>query len=219
MKQERRPTRISDRQNATMMLVGDVKDRTAILIDDLADTSNTIVRAANLLKREGATTIYALLTHGILSGDAIERINASALDKVVVTNTVPQEEHLSQCPKLEVLEVGSIFAEASRLSSFHGRWLTGASRRSEESIMGKASVLYSSNTTDDHPQPSSCDKSRNPTFCSCSCIWFSLAQEFLVRSSIIRKHVPLDQVLGEEGTEIDLQGGWFFFRFFGLAWV
>ena len=96
-----------------MMLVGDVKDRTAILIDDLADTSNTIVRAANLLKREGATTIYAMLTHGILSGDAIERINGSALDKVVVTNTVPQEEHLKQCPKLEVLEVGSIFAEVS----------------------------------------------------------------------------------------------------------
>jgi ribose-phosphate pyrophosphokinase len=94
-----------------MMLVGDVANRIAILIDDLADTSNTITRAAKLLKKEGATEVYALLTHGILSGDAIERINASALDKVVVTNSVPQEVHQSQCPKLEVLDVGTVFAE------------------------------------------------------------------------------------------------------------
>ncbi|KAF1931146.1 phosphoribosyl pyrophosphokinase [Didymella exigua CBS 183.55] len=111
---ERRPTQISDRQNATMMLVGDVADRTAILIDDLADTSNTITRAAKLVKKEGASQVYALITHGILSGDAIDRINASALDKVVVTNTVDQTEHKSRCPKLEVLEVGNVFAEAIR---------------------------------------------------------------------------------------------------------
>lgn len=94
-----------------MMLVGDVRDRTAILIDDLADTSNTITRAAKLLKKEGASKVYALVTHGILSGDAIDRINASALDKVVVTNTIEQAEHLGRCPKLEVLEVGHVFAE------------------------------------------------------------------------------------------------------------
>ncbi|KAJ5625701.1 ribose-phosphate pyrophosphokinase 4 [Penicillium lagena] len=111
---ERRPTKITDRQNATMMLVGDVKDRIAILIDDLADTSNTITRAAKLLKKEGASQVYALVTHGILSGDAIERINASALDKVVVTNSVDQVDHLRRCPKLEVLEVGHVFAEAIR---------------------------------------------------------------------------------------------------------
>ncbi|KAL3482273.1 phosphoribosyltransferase-like protein [Aspergillus californicus] len=111
---ERRPTRITDRQNATMMLVGDVKDRTAILVDDLADTSNTITRAAKLLKNEGASRVYALVTHGILSGDAIERINASALDKVLVTNSVDQTDHLRRCPKLEVLEVGHVFAEAIR---------------------------------------------------------------------------------------------------------
>lgn len=93
------------------MLVGDVANRTAILVDDLADTSNTITRAAKLLKKEGATTVIALLTHGVLSGDAIERINASALDKVVVTNSVPQDEHQKRCPKLEVLEIGNVFAE------------------------------------------------------------------------------------------------------------
>ena len=100
-----------------MMLVGEVANRTAILIDDLADTSNTITRAAKLLKKEGATKVYALLTHGILSGDAIDRINASALDKVVVTNSVSQDEHKSRCPKLEVLEVGTIFAEVCNLMS------------------------------------------------------------------------------------------------------
>ena len=93
------------------MLVGDVKNRVTILVDDLADTSNTITRAAKLLKKEGATKVYALLTHGVLSGDAIERINASALDKVIVTNSVPQQEHQAKCPKLEVLDVGLIFAE------------------------------------------------------------------------------------------------------------
>ena len=96
------------------MLVGDVANRVSILVDDLADTSNTITRAAKLLKKEGATQVYALLTHGIFSGDAIARINASALDKVVVTNSVPQEEHSRLCPKLEVLDVGGVFAEAIR---------------------------------------------------------------------------------------------------------
>lgn len=100
-----------------MMLVGDVKDRIAILLDDLADTSNTITRAAKLLKKEGASRVYALVTHGIFSGDAIERINASALDKVVVTNSVDQDEHKRRCPKLEVLEVGHVFAEVRSSTS------------------------------------------------------------------------------------------------------
>lgn len=112
---ERRPTKITDRQNATMMLVGDVTGKVTILIDDLADTSNTITRAAKLLKKEGASKVYALITHGVLSGDAIDRINASALDKVIVTNTVDQSEHRKRCHKLEVLEVGHVFAEVSHL--------------------------------------------------------------------------------------------------------
>ncbi len=97
-----------------MMLVGDVANRVCVLVDDLADTAGTIVRAAKLLKKEGATKVYALLTHGIFSGDAIARINASALDKVLVTNTVAQDEHRALCPKLEVLEISRYFAEAIR---------------------------------------------------------------------------------------------------------
>lgn len=112
---ERRPTRITERQNATMMLVGELRGKVAILVDDMADTSNTITRAAKLLKTKGgATKVYALVTHGVFSGDAIERINASALDKVICTNTVPQDEHRRWCPKLQVLPVHDVFAEAIR---------------------------------------------------------------------------------------------------------
>lgn len=97
-----------------MMLVGDLAGKVAILVDDMADTSNTITRAAKLLKgKGGATKVYALVTHGVFSGDAIERINASALDRVVATNTVPQDENRRRCHKLEVLDVGEVFAEVS----------------------------------------------------------------------------------------------------------
>lgn len=111
---ERRATKISETQTATMMLVGNVTGRVCILVDDLCDTGNTITRAAKLLKNRGATYIFALLTHGVLSGEAIPRINASAIDKVVVTNSVPQAEHKALCPKLEVLSISPVFAEAIR---------------------------------------------------------------------------------------------------------
>ena len=70
-------------------------------------------RAAKLLKKEGAKTIYALITHGVFSGNAIDKINASPLDKVIVTNSVPQEANEKRCPKLVVLDVGHQFAEVS----------------------------------------------------------------------------------------------------------
>ncbi|WPG99981.1 ribose-phosphate pyrophosphokinase 5 [Acrodontium crateriforme] len=112
---ERRPAaESSDRSNATMLLVGSVQGRTAILVDDLADTSNTITRAAKLLKKQGATKIFALVTHGVFSGDACERINASAINKVITTDSVPQHDHVKRSPKIEVLSIGSIFAEAIR---------------------------------------------------------------------------------------------------------
>ncbi|UNI19843.1 Ribose-phosphate diphosphokinase [Purpureocillium takamizusanense] len=111
---ERRPIKFTNQRNASMMLVGDISNRVCILVDDLGDTANTITRAAKLLKREGALKVYALLTHGVFSGDAIPRLNASAIDRIVVTNSVPQEEHCRLCPKLEVLDVSPIFAEAIR---------------------------------------------------------------------------------------------------------
>ncbi|KAL2191016.1 PRTase-like protein [Thermothelomyces heterothallicus CBS 203.75] len=100
---------------AAMTLVGDVDGRVCILVDDLADTAETILRAARLLRREGAERVVALLTHGVLSGDAAVRIaDAPALDRVVVTNTVAQEAHQARCAKLEVLDVSGTFAEAIR---------------------------------------------------------------------------------------------------------
>ncbi|EGW33137.1 uncharacterized protein SPAPADRAFT_60446 [Spathaspora passalidarum NRRL Y-27907] len=100
---------------ATTMLVGDVKDKVCVLIDDLVDTSYTITRAAKLLKDSGAKYVYALVTHGVFSGDALNRINKSAIDKVITTNSVPQGEHVAILgDKLEVLDVSRIFAEAIR---------------------------------------------------------------------------------------------------------
>lgn len=100
---------------ATTMLVGDVKDRVCVLIDDLVDTSYTITRAAKLLKDQGATKVYALVTHGVFSGDAPNRILKSAIDKVIVTNTVPQAAAAAILgDKLEVLDVSRILAEAIR---------------------------------------------------------------------------------------------------------
>ncbi|SPJ78557.1 probable PRS5 - ribose-phosphate pyrophosphokinases [Fusarium torulosum] len=111
---ERRPIRFTEHRNASMMLVGEVKNRICILVDDIVDTGNTITRAAKLLKKEGASQVYALVTHGVFSGDSIARINASAIDKMLVTNSVPQEEHRRLCPKLDVLDISPVFAEAIR---------------------------------------------------------------------------------------------------------
>lgn len=72
------------------MLVGDVRDRVCILIDDMLDTSFTLTKAAKLLHENGATKIYALVTHGVMSGDALDRIEKSYLDKVIVSDSVPK---------------------------------------------------------------------------------------------------------------------------------
>ncbi|KAJ3194469.1 ribose-phosphate pyrophosphokinase [Irineochytrium annulatum] len=101
-------------QSSDMMLVGDVKDKVCILIDDIADTSFTITKAAKVLVDHGATKIYALITHAIMSGDAIERIRASHIDEVIVSNSVPQEEHIKACDKMKVFDVAPIFGEAIR---------------------------------------------------------------------------------------------------------
>lgn len=88
-----------------MVLVGDVADRIAILVDDMADTCGTLVKAAQTLKKHGAREVVAIVTHGILSGNAIEAINNSQLTKVVVTNTVPHAEKKKKCPRLETIDI------------------------------------------------------------------------------------------------------------------
>uniref|UniRef100_A0A2K5C0U1 ribose-phosphate diphosphokinase n=1 Tax=Aotus nancymaae TaxID=37293 RepID=A0A2K5C0U1_AOTNA len=96
-----------------MVLVGVVKDRMAILVDDMADTCGTICHAADKLSA-GATKVYAILTHGIFSGPAISRINNAAFEAVVVTNTIPQEDKMKHCTKIEVVDISMILAEAIR---------------------------------------------------------------------------------------------------------
>ena len=126
---ERRPPKLTPHppQSTSMTLVGSVSNRVCILIDDLVDTGSTIVRAARLLKREGAARVVALLTHGVFSGDAAARVAAegSGVDRVVVTNTVPQGRSLGVCGgRLEVLDVSGVFAEAVR-RVHHGESVSG----------------------------------------------------------------------------------------------
>ncbi|XP_056011882.1 ribose-phosphate pyrophosphokinase 2 isoform X1 [Ostrea edulis] len=99
---------------ATMVLVGDVKDRIAILVDDMADTCGTFCHAAEKLTEAGASKVYAICTHGIFSGPAISRINNSVFEAVVVTNTIPQEERMKSAPKIKCIDISIILAEAVR---------------------------------------------------------------------------------------------------------
>jgi len=97
-----------------MVLVGDVKDKIAILVDDMADTCGTLGLAAKTLVENGAKKVYAIVTHGILSGKAIQVIEESVLEKVVVTNTIRMREEVKKCAKVEEVDVSATFAEAIR---------------------------------------------------------------------------------------------------------
>lgn len=99
---------------ASMVLVGDVRDRTAILVDDMADTCGTIVHAAAKLTEAGACKVYAILTHGIFSGPALPRINEASFESLVVTNTIPQDSNMKECEKIRCIDVSMILAEAIR---------------------------------------------------------------------------------------------------------
>jgi ribose-phosphate pyrophosphokinase len=88
-----------------MTLVGDVQDKVAIIVDDMADTCGTLVKAADVCIDHGAREAIAIVTHGILSGDAINKLNNSKLKKLVVTNTVPHEEKKKLCDRLETIDI------------------------------------------------------------------------------------------------------------------
>jgi ribose-phosphate pyrophosphokinase len=94
-----------------MHIVGDVKDRNVIIVDDMVDTAGTIVQAVTALREQGAQRIYASCTHPVLSGQAIERIESSTLEEVVVTNTIPLDERRSS-KKLTILSVAPLLGEA-----------------------------------------------------------------------------------------------------------
>ena len=94
-----------------MNIIGEVKGRTCVIIDDLVDTANTLCKAADALKEEGAVAVIAYSTHPVLSGNAVERINNSNLDKLVVTDTIPLHEDSIACEKICQLSIASLLAE------------------------------------------------------------------------------------------------------------
>jgi len=96
-----------------MNVIGKVKGKTVILIDDMIDTAGTITLGAEALLEHGAKETYACCTHPVLSGPAIERLEASPIKEVVVTNTIPLREN-QKIEKIKVLSVASLFAEAIR---------------------------------------------------------------------------------------------------------
>lgn len=97
-----------------MVLVGDVTGKTCFLIDDMADTCGTLVKASEILLENKAKNVVALVTHGLFSGSAIEKLNNSKLDKIICTNSLPINDKISQCPKISCLDISSTLAEAIR---------------------------------------------------------------------------------------------------------
>ena len=97
-----------------MHIIGDVRERTCIIMDDMVDTANTLCEAAAALKEHGARRVVAYITHPVLSGSAVERINHSQLDELVVTDTIPLREDAKQCRRIRVLTVAELMAETIR---------------------------------------------------------------------------------------------------------
>jgi ribose-phosphate pyrophosphokinase len=102
-----------------MHVIGDIEGRNCVIMDDMIDTAGTLVKAAEVLKERGAKHVYAYCTHAIFSGPAIERISkGSALDEVVVTNTIPLSQAAQACKKIRQLSVAPLMAETiARIAS------------------------------------------------------------------------------------------------------
>ncbi|MBU6210906.1 MAG: ribose-phosphate pyrophosphokinase [Gammaproteobacteria bacterium] len=101
-------------ESKVMNIIGEVTDKTCVLIDDIVDTAGTLCLAAQALKDEGARKVVAYITHPILSGPAVERIANSALDQLVVTDTIPLSAEAQQCPRIRQLSVAGLLGETIR---------------------------------------------------------------------------------------------------------
>ncbi len=97
-----------------MHIIGDVDGQTCIIVDDMIDTAGTLCQAAAALKAHGAGDVYATATHAVLSGPALERISDSCLKEVLISNTIPVEQKVKDCPQLRVVSVANLLAEAIR---------------------------------------------------------------------------------------------------------
>ena len=101
-------------ESEVMHIIGDVRDRTCIIIDDLVDTAGTLCQAATALKEHGARAVVAYATHPVLSGPAVERIDNSTIDELVVTDTIPLSEVAAASPRIRQLGVAELLAETLR---------------------------------------------------------------------------------------------------------
>ncbi len=97
-----------------MNIIGDVHGKTCIIVDDIVDTAGTLCQAATALKEAGAERVVAYITHAVLSGSSIERISGSALDELVVTDTIPLSEAAAACPQIRVVSMSEILGESMR---------------------------------------------------------------------------------------------------------
>ena len=97
-----------------MHVIGEIDGRTCVIMDDMIDTAGTLVKAAEVLKERGAKSVYAYCTHPVFSGPAVERIAASQIDEVVITNTIPLSQAAMGCAKIRQLSVAFLFAETIR---------------------------------------------------------------------------------------------------------
>jgi ribose-phosphate pyrophosphokinase len=109
--------RTDDGTAEVMNVIGDVSGRTCIIQDDMVDTAGTITKAATALRRQGAARIFACAVHGVLSGPAIERIEQSPIERMIVTNTIPQSKASSASNKIVVLSVARLLGQA--IKSIH----------------------------------------------------------------------------------------------------
>ena len=109
--------RSDDGTAEVMNVIGSVEGRTCIIQDDIVDTAGTITKAATALKNNGAARVLACAVHGVLSGPAIERIEKSPIDKMIVTNTIPQAKATEACSKIVVLSVARLLGQA--IKSIH----------------------------------------------------------------------------------------------------
>ncbi|MEE9348111.1 MAG: ribose-phosphate pyrophosphokinase [Robiginitomaculum sp.] len=101
-------------ESEVMNIIGDVAGRTCILLDDIIDSGGTLCNAAKALKDQGANEVYAYITHGVLSGPAVERITKSELKEVVITDTIEQPEAVKACKKIREVSVATLIGEAIR---------------------------------------------------------------------------------------------------------
>jgi ribose-phosphate pyrophosphokinase len=105
-----------DRPNESevMYIIGDVKGKIALILDDMVDTAGTLCKAAHALKERGANEVHGCITHPVLSGPAVSRIKESILESLVVTNTIPLSEEAQKVDKINVLSVSALLGEAIR---------------------------------------------------------------------------------------------------------